>query len=141
MQTREIAELLKARGVRPTPQRLGVYRFLYENPVHATAEQIYEQLLPQYPSFSKTTIYNSIKTLVECGLVRPVVIDEGFTRYDADVADHGHFKCRKCGRVYDFPLAWGVGQPESLKQFQISSRDAYFYGLCPACVDNKTTVG
>ena len=64
MTTAEVSARLKDYGVRPTPQRIEVYRFLAEHPIHATADIIYDALAPENPSFSKTTIYNTIKVLV-----------------------------------------------------------------------------
>lgn len=136
MNAMQVSDLLKSRGIRPTPQRIGVYQFLYDNRVHASADMIYEALSPQYPSFSRTTIYNSIKTLVENGLIRSVCIEGEYVRYDANIADHGHFKCLSCGKVYDFTTQWNGDLPEDLDGFEVRIKDAFFYGTCKACAKN-----
>lgn len=133
MTTAEISARLKDYGVRPTPQRIEVYRFLAEHPIHATADVIYEALSPENPSFSKTTIYNTIKVLTGCGLIHPVVIDGGCIRYDANTNDHGHFKCTVCGKVFDFSADFEVGETTELDGFSVDAKDLYYYGKCPEC--------
>lgn len=133
MSNAEITALFKRSGIRPTPQRISVYRYLTEHPVHASADVIYEALLPEFPSFSKTTIYNSIRALEEGGLLRTVNIEGEFVRYDANTRDHGHFKCTKCGKVYDFPTFTASGLPPELDGFQVDQKDTFYYGLCRNC--------
>ena len=133
MTTMEISARLKDCGVRPTPQRIEVYRFLAEQPIHATADVIYEALVPENPSFSKTTIYNTIKVLTGCGLIHPVMIDGSGIRYDANTADHGHFKCTVCGRLFDFSADFEAGRTTGLDGFEVNAKDLYYYGKCPEC--------
>ncbi len=136
MSNAEITALFKRSGIRPTPQRISVYRYLMENPVHASADIIYEALVPEFPSFSKTTIYNSIRALEEGGLLRAVTIEGEFVRYDADTQDHGHFKCTKCGKVFDFTAPVSSDLPPELNGFRIDQRDVFCYGICSACRDS-----
>jgi len=133
MTTAEISAKLKEYGVRPTPQRIEVYRFLAEHPIHATADVIYESLSPENPSFSKTTIYNTIKVLTGCGLIHPIFIDSESVRYDANTKNHGHFKCTGCGKVFDFFADFEVGKITGLDGFSVDAKDLYYYGICPEC--------
>ena len=64
-------------------------------------EQIYTVLHKEIPTLSKTTVYNTLNTLIDAGLVKLITIDENETRYDIDTTTHGHFKCESCG-IYDF---------------------------------------
>ena len=102
MDTREIIDLFKEKGLKATPQRIAVYNFLVENPVHPDVETVYQSMIMDNPSFSKTTVYNCLQALTDCGLLIPVKIDNEKIRYDADTSFHGHFKCDCCGRIYDF---------------------------------------
>jgi len=62
---------------------------------------VYTALAPQYPTLSRTTIYNTLKLFAESGLVQSIQIEDDKLRYDADITPHIHFKCIKCGRVFD----------------------------------------
>ena len=81
MSSQEIAALLSQRGVRPTQQRIEVYRYLMDHPIHPSADTIYQALSAEYPSFSRTTIYNSLRSLTKAGLVRPVLIEPEEQRF------------------------------------------------------------
>ena len=138
MTTTEVADLLKAHGLRVTPQRIAVYQYLDEHRTHAQADTIYETLVRQYPSFSRTTIYNSIRALEEGGLIQPVIIDGTVIRYDANTNMHGHFKCTDCGMVYDVMDSPELAVPPSLQKFDTQSCVMNFYGKCPECRVKKS---
>ena len=66
-----------------------------------------------------------------CGLIIPVTIDSGRIHYDADTRFHGHFRCEKCGRIYDFvPDLIGI---QGLDGFTVHHKDVYFSGICSCC--------
>ena len=52
------AEYLKEKGVRPSAQRVAIMKYLMEHKVHPTVDDIYNAILPDMPSLSKTTVYN-----------------------------------------------------------------------------------
>jgi Fur family peroxide stress response transcriptional regulator len=105
---------------------------------HPTADEIYSRLLPKIPTLSKTTVYNSLNTFAKAGLVKVLAIEDKELRFDADTSDHGHFKCGKCGRIFDFAVDLaGLHLQSALPGFKIKQRDVYFKGICPGCLDNK----
>lgn len=129
-------KLLQEHGVRPTAQRLAVYEYLLTHRTHPSADAIYEALLPEYPSFSRTTIYNSLKALMQAGLIRVVTIDPMEQHFDGDAADHGHCRCENCGQLFDFTFpAKDIAQliPDG---FSVTRQDVFFTGLCKACQKN-----
>ena len=87
------AEYLKEKGVRPSAQRVAIMKYLMEHKVHPTVDDIYNAILPDMPSLSKTTVYNVLKHLEEKGALQSLLIDEKNIRYDADTSSHMHFKC------------------------------------------------
>lgn len=137
MSSQEIAAVLTAKGVRPTQQRIAVYRYLIDHPIHPSADTIYRALSEVYPTFSRTTIYNSLRTLIEAGLVRSVLIEAEEQRFDGDPADHGHFKCTQCGRIYDFPLDTMLLHALCPKGYKAQRQDVYCIGICASCAGNE----
>lgn len=97
----EIKNRLSEIGIRPLNHRVAVYRFLLENPIHPTADEIYAHLKQEMDSISRTTVYNVLNLLCEHNLVREVAIDKKEMRYDANTLDHIHFKCSVCNKVLD----------------------------------------
>lgn len=131
------AELLKQRNVRPSLQRIRILDYLLERRNHPTVNTIYDELLPQIPTLSRTTVYNTLETLCGSGLVITLDVGDGSIHYDADTSPHAHFKCEKCGRIYDIFM-----KPEELKEnvppgFSIRSVQFYAFGLCAKCKINS----
>ena len=127
------AQVLQQNGVRPTPQRLAVYQYLDTHRTHPNADAIYEALVKDYPTFSRTTIYNSLKALMEAGLVRVVTIDPNEQHFDGDPADHGHCRCEQCGRLLDFAFPADVIAALIPDGFAVSRQDVFFTGVCREC--------
>ncbi len=131
MKQQDIIKLFKDNNFRATPQRVAVYEYLSKNPTHPDADEIYKSVLKNNPSFSKTTVYNSLTSLEEQGFIIKVNIDSNRVRYDSDITLHGHFVCDNCKKIYDFKI-------ESIKcsgieNFSVKQRDVYYSGLCPEC--------
>ena len=130
---RDIAEeKLREHGIKPSHHRLRVLEYMLENRNHPSAEVIYQALVKEIPTLSKTTVYNTVELFLEKGVVQPIMILHNELRYDADTSFHGHFLCRKCGRIVDFfyddedvlPVPEG---------FIIEESHAYYRGVCPEC--------
>ncbi len=131
---------LKKHNIRLSHQRLKVVEYLCRNEYHPTVDQIYVTLHREEPSLSKTTVYNTLHILVEAGLVRAVNIDDNETRYDIVLDTHGHFKCLKCGAIFDFTVNPKLLSPgEELNGFEIADKHVYFKGVCSKCLLNIAT--
>jgi DNA-binding transcriptional ArsR family regulator len=70
--SRQLAPVFRAAGLRPTPQRYAVLDFLAKGSVRATAGEIFEAVSRRAPRASRATVYNSLRSLAEAGLVREV---------------------------------------------------------------------
>lgn len=129
----KLTEMMHQAGIRPSVQRIAVLSHIANKRKHPTADEIYADLAPQYPSLSRTTVYNSLHALVDGGLVRELEIESGNRRYDlAPQPPHSHFICRRCGRIYDMAFPAGV-ENSTTPGFSIDSVDICFKGLCPEC--------
>jgi Fur family transcriptional regulator, ferric uptake regulator len=93
--------------------------------------------------FDRVTIYRTLKTFVEKGIIHKVLDDEGGTKYalcrttecshDNHHHDHVHFKCLQCGNTtciesVHIPV---FSLPEGYKRTEINM---LVQGTCPACV-------
>jgi len=128
---------LKSKGIRASFHRLKVLEYINQHGGHPTVEEIFCALAPVIPSLSKVTIYNTLHTFVEAGLIRALQIDEGQMRYDLTLDDHGHFLCIACGTIYNFPVKIEPVSWEGLNQFKITHKNVYFKGLCPNCSEQN----
>lgn len=131
-----LANLLRKRGFKVTPQRLAIYKVLALSKEHPSAEMIFNQLQPLYPTMSLATVYKTIDILREIGLVQVLNAGEDSFRYDANIENHPHIRCMKCGRVDDLD---GIDTADFIRSVQkstsyvITGQQFYFYGICPIC--------
>ena len=128
------ADQLMRRNVRLSPRGHKVLQYLCHHLNHPTVDQIHAALLPQVPTLSKTTVYSTLHTLVQAGLVREITIDDSQVRYDVRTCDHGHLRCVRCGSIFDFAVDLGSLETGDLGGFKVLGRDVYFGGICPNCL-------
>jgi Fur family peroxide stress response transcriptional regulator len=103
-QTRqEIHQRLIDCGLKATGQRIVVYEALAaRHGLHPTAEEVYQFLKPANPSISLGTVYKTLDSFVDKGLIRRVLSDEGGKRYDANTIAHSHIYCSNTKEIIDF---------------------------------------
>lgn len=133
----DLTNELKIKNIRLSHQRLKVLEYLTSHKIHPTVDQIYTGLHEELPSLSKTTVYSTLNTLAEAGMIRVINIEDNEIRYDITVEDHGHFKCESCGAIYDFKTDLDSLDTSDLKNFKIRDKNIYFKGICPMCHANK----
>ena len=132
-----LSRLLDERGLRPSPQRVAIFSHLYNNKgKHLTAEEIFDTLTPDYPTLSRTTVYQTLDALCERGLVMRLAVDDGLMRFDAEISHHGHFKCERCKKIFDFFYAKHLTlhpPPLPPEGFLVKGTQFHYIGLCPKC--------
>ncbi|MFD2169099.1 Fur family transcriptional regulator [Tumebacillus lipolyticus] len=127
---------LKSRGVRLTPQRQMILRYLKETHEHPTAEQIYHQVSQEFASISMATVYNTLHRLTELGVIRELSYGDMSSRYDGNDSEHAHLVCEVCGKVADVPCPpiERFTSPELFAHgYAVGSYRLEFYGHCPDC--------
>lgn len=72
---------------------------------HATNGQILAHLQRTYPELSATTVHRITARMLERGelAAAPDAADHA-ARFDAELAPHDHFQCRRCDRLRDVVL-------------------------------------
>lgn len=127
------AQRLEKCGIRPSVQRLAIMDYLMAHHTHPTVDTIYQELLPLIPTLSRTTVYNTVETLVEHGAARSLTIDNRNAHYDALLEPHSHFMCSRCGRIIDMPLHYDVMDDCPEPGSVVDSVNIYYHGTCRNC--------
>jgi Fur family peroxide stress response transcriptional regulator len=133
---KNLTRVFKSEKLKLTPQRIAVYEMLKSTKSHPSAEAIYNTIKVQYPTMSLATVYKTLKTLVEVGLVQELNVGEGNFRYDANAQVHPHIICQNCSRVDDIEGADLSVINDIVKEhtdYKVLSNKTYFYGLCADC--------
>jgi Fur family transcriptional regulator, iron response regulator len=112
--------VLRERGIQPSAQRVAVADYVLNTCDHPSADKVELSVRKRFPIISRATVYNTLNLLVEKGLLREYVLDDGKTVFDANVAGHHHFVDEESGRIYDIPWeSLAVSKLESLKGFEV----------------------
>ncbi len=93
---------LKGSNLKVTPQRVAVLEALNNLNNHPTADKIKEYVVKNHPNIAVGTIYKTLETFVEKGLVKKVKTEKDVMRYDAILENHHHLYCEYTERIEDF---------------------------------------
>ncbi len=143
--TEVLVQALRRAGLRLTPQRLAICRLLAETDQHPTAQMIYEQLRPEFPSLSLATVYNTLDTLVRLGVINALGgAGDDAVHYDADTSPHVNLACIACHRVTDLPSQYVEAlerEVAATSGYHLLGARVLYYGLCPACQRREEATG
>ena len=93
---------LKDSNLKVTPQRIAVLEALNNLKNHPTADKIKEYVVKNHPNIAVGTIYKTLETFVDKGLVKKVKTEKDVMRYDAILENHHHLYCEDTERIEDF---------------------------------------
>jgi len=123
-------------GVKLTHQRLVIFMELASTEQHPDADAIYRAVRQLIPTVSLDTVYRTLWMLHDLGLVTTLGPQRDRVRFDANLEQHHHFVCVRCGLVRDFesealahlPLPESVAALGSVEDAHVEVR-----GTCGAC--------
>jgi Fur family peroxide stress response transcriptional regulator len=136
-----IQHKLREKSMRLSHQRVRILNFLEKCEGHPSARQVYESLVEEMPSLSRTTVYNTLNALAEKGLVRVVRTPDGETRYECAGHDHCHFFCTSCHAVIDTEFLCVHLHTVESQGHEVHSVQGCFYGVCKECLTSKKAGG
>lgn len=113
MKRDDLAESLRARGIRPSAHRMAVAGYVLSTEDHPVAEQVFTKVRARFPMLSRATVYNTLNLFVRQGLLRALTLDEGKVVYDPCLEKHHHFIDKTSGRIHDIP--WDAVRVEHLR--------------------------
>ena len=117
-------------------QSEAILRCLSGTTSHPTADWIYESVRREIPDISLGTVYRNLRRLKEEGRIMELDLGSGMSRFDAKAKNHYHFRCNKCGRVFDVdePVDDSIDRRIAQKTgFKIDHHLLEFRGLCIDC--------
>jgi len=111
---RNSREVLCSVGISPTSRRVQIADLVFQRQQHVTAEEIYEQLNVGSRHVSRATVYNTLKILVDYGLLRQVTVEASRVFFDSKFSPHYHFFDIDSGELKDIEAEQCeiVGMPE-----------------------------
>lgn len=133
---KDAAHLLREAGLRATPQRLAIVREVLDRN-HPTAGEIFEALRGDFPTMGLGTVYATLNTMHEHGLVSVLPVADA-VRFDANVLPHANLICTECGTIVDFDechdLLHDLRERTNLGAgFAFAAERLDLYGVCAEC--------
>lgn len=136
----EIAKILENKGVRPTAMRLLIYRLLVkrENAISLG------ELEKDFNTSERSTLYRTIKTFEESGLVHSIEDGTGIIKYaiceDQFTSNenndlHLHFRCNECQETVCL-TDYKIPQINLPKGYEAEDMNLIVKGICEKCNAN-----
>lgn len=69
---------------------------------HPSADEVSQYIRQNHPNIATGTVYKTLDTLVEKGIIRRVKTEHGILRYDPVTASHHHLYCAVSERIEDY---------------------------------------
>jgi Fur family ferric uptake transcriptional regulator len=98
-------QILREYDLRTTTSRSAILKLFLKNPFALSYSDIEKEIAA---SFDRVTVYRTLKTFLDKGVIHKVLDDEGGLKYalcsdpcstNEHHHEHVHFKCTKCGRT------------------------------------------
>jgi Fur family peroxide stress response transcriptional regulator len=124
---------------RGSKQRDTILRVVMNSNDHPRADWVYDQVRREIPNISMGTVYRNLKSLAKSGEIRQLDLADGTSRFDGNNDSHYHFRCEKCGRIFDLdePVDQSISQRVAKNTgFKVYRQRMELIGLCNACQVN-----
>jgi Fe2+ or Zn2+ uptake regulation protein len=140
----DLHELVEARlrrsGQRYTTGRRAIIELLFSAGRPVSIEDISAQL----PELPRSSAYRSLVDLETAGLVRRIVANDEFARFELseDLTEHHHhLLCVNCGKVVDFAFSSKMEQLITKAIYEVTASEGFqvqghrfdVLGVCAAC--------
>ena len=134
----EVKKLLKTHSLRLTQSRGDVISVFLDKEVAVSHGDIESEIDGKY---DRVTIYRTLKSFIDKGLIHKVLDDSGATRYalchdrcseSSHQHNHIHFKCQKCDETTCMDLV-DIPEVKLPKGFQVIESNYLIAGICKKC--------
>lgn len=131
-----LSNRLKEQNISVTPQRLEILKNIVTRYDHPSADNIFQEVRKNLPMISFNTVYKTLETFCQLGLVIKINPLHEVARYDGNTSPHTHMICTRCHTVQDLHWQWPeeIKLPDSLAEnFKVDFMALHLYGLCREC--------
>lgn len=133
---RRVYDQLADSGTRRTVARQLVLDALDEGGGHRSAADIHQRIVAHAPTVTLSTVYRTLATLTDHGLVHTLT-QGGEVHYGFADQPHHHGVCSRCGRTTEISaqaVADLITPLEQVSGLRLAPDGITLTGLCPACM-------
>ncbi len=128
---KDLLEQLRRTGLKATIQRFEILKVLLREKKHLSLKEVHEKVGERLPTISLSTVYNTLRSLVDVGLLRELNVS-GETRYDINVEPHVDLVWLDTGEIEDFTgidVAALIKMVEEKTGMKVKSWRVEFHGV------------
>ncbi len=132
-----LKQICEETGIKLTHQRLEIFKEIMSSCDHPSAEVIHRRLREKMPTIALDTVYRTLATFDELGIVKKLHVMGERALFDANLDRHHHFVCTRCKEVEDiyWPEFDNSMLPEQADRMgQVQSRHLELRGICNRCM-------
>ncbi|MBL8230039.1 MAG: transcriptional repressor [Bryobacterales bacterium] len=119
---------------RNTRQRSAIQETFRQNDRPLRPEEVLIHSQQTVEGIGITTVYRTIRTLVDEGWLVEVHLTGEAARFElAGKEHHHHFRCNQCERVFELAGCESDFRRLAPKGFQVTQHDLTLFGLCAEC--------
>lgn len=133
-----LENICRSQGLRMTNQRLEILRAIDGVTDHPSAETVHSRVRERAPNISLDTVYRTLATFEQYGLVLSVPGDAGQQRFDPNTHPHHHMVCVRCKAIedLDWPEVGGDCLPERVREWgRACDVQVVVRGVCRRCLE------
>jgi Fur family ferric uptake transcriptional regulator len=139
VERKALARYLEDHNLKRTRQRDVILDAFLAAKGHVSSEDLYQTIRKKNPRIGYTTVYRTMKLLVEAGLAEEHHFDDGVARYEIEQEHHDHLVCTRCGRIVEFECELIEKTQTEIAEkygFRILRHRHELYGHCSDCRDD-----
>jgi Fur family transcriptional regulator, ferric uptake regulator len=133
---RSVAEMLRERGYRMTPQREAILEEVLAGRGHITPQDVTRRVQRRMPAVNASTVYRTLAMLESVGVVRHAHLERGAEYHRATEVEHVHLTCSQCGLEDDLSMDEADSLKELVRRHRGFLPDLTHFaisGLCARC--------
>lgn len=131
----DVMDLLRARGLRMTPQRRAIVSEVMRTNGHIAPAEVARHVQREMPGVNASTVYRTLTMLEEVGVLQHSHLETGAEYHKSDEAQHVHLTCHRCGRDDALSLAEATKLGDLIHRHHGFEADLTHFAITGLCAD------
>ena len=129
---------IQQKGLKHSYKRRHILQTFLKNERHLSAEDLFQLVKQEHPDIGYTTVYRTLKLIVESGIAETVDFNDGVRRFERKIGReyHAHFICNQCNgqfEVFDKNIEDLSSRLAQAQGFLPQKHRLEIFGLCKKC--------
>ncbi len=132
-------DYLRSEGKNITPERMEILDEILKQSNHFQIDDIIDRMTNSRHKVSRATVYRSIKTIEDAGLIKYIRSIHDEKIYEVIEEHHDHMICEKCGKIIEFHNLELEELQDSIckaQGFTPKKHTMKIFGICEDCKTN-----